>query len=237
MINIQNESSLHNTLKLYYATKFKGKIEVESEKYIYDIVCPKNHIIEIQTQNLSSLYKKIEYILDHKNTLTLVHPVVIKKTIYNYDSDNVLISKSTSSKKGHYLDIFSELTKIYPFLLHKKFTLKVLEINMIEERLNLLQKTQSKNKRRRYKKNWQKTNKRLENLICEHTIKTKDDYKALLPPLPTLFSSKELRLALEENNVPSRIYNNCTIILWVLVRMGLIEKVKTENRYRYYKFV
>lgn len=236
MINIENESSLHNTLKIFYATQHNGQTEVKADGHIYDIVTENGEIIEIQTQNLSALYKKLSHILDKNKKVTLVHPIPVKKKICLYAEDGTIISKRASSKKGHLYDIFSELTKIYPLLLNPNFSLKVLEISMIEERIKTNKNVQSKNKRRRFRKDWNKTNKRLEEIIQEHTLKTKEDYKNFLPPLPQEFCSKDLKEILKKEKAPARLYNNATIILWVLSRMELITQTKTEKRFRYYKF-
>lgn len=237
MINIENESSLHNTLKAYYCSMYEGKTEVNSDNHIYDIVAKNGTIIEIQTQNLSSLYKKIKDILEIQNKkIILVHPVVISKKINVYDSEGKLISSRKSSKKGNIYDIFSQLTKIYPFLLNKNFKLEIIEVNIIEERIKTNSKVQSLNKRRRRKLDWNKTNKRLEEIINTICFSTKDDYLSLLPHnLPEQFSSKELKEKLKELKIPARIYNNSNIILWVLSRMELIVQTDTKNRFKYYK--
>lgn len=234
MINIENESSLHNTLKIYYATRTKGKTEVHADGHIYDIVSEAGEIIEIQTKNLSSLYNKLQDILSKNRKVTLVHPIPIKKHICLFAQDGTLISKRASSKKNHLYDIFSELTKIYPFLLNPNFTLKILEVSIIEERIKTEELVQSKNKKRRFRKNWNKINKRLEEIFCEHTFKTGEDYINLLPALPQEFSSADLKDALSKEKVPARICNNSTLILWVLSKMELITLKKTEKRLRYY---
>lgn len=236
MINIQNESSLHNTLKSYYCAHYSGETEVKADGHIYDIVGKDGCIIEIQTKSLSSLYNKIQDILNKNKTLILVHPVVITKTIISYDEEGKIISKRKSSDKGHVLKCFDELTKIYPFLLHKNITLELLEVKIIEERIKTKEKIQSKNKRRRYKLNWNKSNKRLEEIISTKVLKTKEDYFSLLPQnLPEEFSSKELKAELKLLKVPARIYNNCNLIIWVLSKMELLIPTKVEKRFRYYK--
>lgn len=237
MINIENESSLHNTLKVYYASLNNGSTEVKADGHIYDILTADNHVIEIQTKNLGALYKKLEHTLETGKKVTLVHPVAVKNTIYLYDEEGKVLSKRKSSKSGHIYDIFSELTKIYPLLENKNFTLKVLEIKMIEERLKTDKNVQSKNNRRRFRKNWNKINKRLEEILEEHTFSSKQDFIKILPPLPSEFSSKDLKDAMKKQKTPARIYNNPTIILWVLVRMNCIIQTKTEKRFRFYKFV
>lgn len=235
MINTENESSLHNTLKLYYSAMYKGQTEIKENGFIYDVVCDDNLIIEIQTKNLSSLYKKITSILNSNKKLILVHPVVIEKQIILYDKDRNIISKRKSSSKGDLLDLFSELTKIYPLLLHPNFTLEVLEISLIEERMRTLEKEQSKNNRRRFKKNWQKINKRLNQILVTHKLTTQNDYYTLLPKdLPKEFSSKELKECLIKENKPKKICKNPNLIIWVLSKMGLIKQTCIKNRFHYY---
>ena len=113
MINIQNESSLHNTLKLYYANRNSGLTEVEKEGHIYDIVGKDDQIIEIQTKNLCALENKIKDTLEKKYKITIVYPLVITNRIYFTDEEGKLVSKRKSPKKGNIYDIFDELTKIY----------------------------------------------------------------------------------------------------------------------------
>lgn len=235
MINIENESSLHNTLKAYYCAMNNGQTEVKADSHIYDIVAQDGTIVEIQTQNLSSLYKKIEDVLQRNKKIILVYPQVIAKRINYYDDEGKLLSSRKYSKKGHIVDIFSQLTKIYPFLLNPDFTLEVVEVNIIEERIKTKDKVQSKNERRRFRQNWIKQNKRLEEIIQTRRFNTAQDYFNLLPPLPEQFSSKEIKALLHKEKVPSKIANNSNLILWVLVRMNLIEQTQIKNRFRYYK--
>jgi len=235
MINIENESSLHNTLKVFYATQTNGSTEVKADGHIYDILTPDNQVIEIQTRNLSALLGKLTHILETGKKVILVHPIPVETRIYLYDEEGKLISKRKSPKNGHLYDIFSELTRIYPLFENENFTLKLLEIKMIEERLRTKEITQSKNKRRRFRKNWNKTNKRLEEIVQEHCFSSKEDLIKILPPLPNEFCSKDLKNILKAKKVPAKIYNNPSLILWVLARMECIVQTKVEKRFRYYR--
>ena len=232
-----NESSLHHTLKILYSELYDGQTEVPLDGHIYDIVTNKGNIIEIQTKNLSKLYDKIEDTIKHHRNIKIVHPVPIIKTIETYDKNHKIISKRKSPVKGSIYDIFKELTKIYPYLLNKHFSLEIIEIDLIEERLKTDKPVQTKNKSRRFKKDWIKTDKKLEKIITTKIFNKKEDYLTLLPnTLPDEFSNKELKQALkEEKSVPARIYNNCNIITWVLLRMNLIEEIGKKSRSYYYK--
>ena len=229
-INTYNESSLHNTLKVFYAQKFDGKTEVECEGHIYDILCDDGHVIEIQTKNLSKLAGKIKDALDKGHKVTLVYPLVYRTRIITTDEEGKLVSNRLSPKKGCIYDIFREVTGLTNILLNKKFTLEVLIINMIEHRVRTDEAVQTKNKSRRFKRNWLKVNKRLDEILETKQFKTKKDYIALLPPeLPQEFCAKDIAKA---NPSLSRYAH---LILWVLVRIPIIEQTTIQNRTRYYK--
>ena len=237
-INIYNESSLHNTLKTYYAVSRDGNTEIKLDGYIYDVVTKDNQVYEIQTKNLSKLLPKIMTALENGRKITVVHPIIISKKIFLYDEDGkTLLSKRKSPRKETLYSIFDELTGIYPVLLNKNFTLELLEINMIEERKKACEPIQSKNNRRRFKRDWIKTNKRLEEIISTRHFKTEKDYLSLLPAsLPKEFCAKDLSAAFRlEQTFPPEAAKKAHLIIWVYSRMGIIEYLENRNRNRYYK--
>lgn len=235
--SILNESSLHNTLKIFYSIQRKGKTEVKKDGFIFDIIDQDNQIIEIQTQNLSKMQKKIEYAIDKKLKFKLVYPLVISRKIHIENEVTHECSQRKSPVKGSIYDIFKELTKIYPYLLMENFSLDVVFVDIIEQRILGNQAIQSKNKRRRYKKNWNKINKRLDKLLEIKTFKKKEDYLNLLPKdLALEFSSKDLAIALSKNKkITKKIINNSYLLIWVFNKMNIISPVKKEKRSIYYK--
>ncbi len=229
-INTYNESSLHNTLKIFYAEKFGGETEVECEGHIFDILCDDGHVIEIQTKNLSKLASKIKDALDKGHKVTLVYPLVYRTRIISTDEQGKLVSNRLSPKKGCIYDIFRELTGLTDILLNKKFTLEVITINMIEHRIRTQEPVQTSNKSRRFKRNWIKVNKRLDEILETRTFHKKKDYLSLLPEnLPEEFCAKDISKA------NSSLARYAHLILWVLVRIPLIEQTRTQNKSRYYK--
>ncbi len=232
-----NESNLHHSLKVLYSEIYEGQTEVEKDGYIYDIVSKNGNIIEIQTRNLSKLLKKIQETIKNGHNIKIVHPLVITKRIKTYDEGNKLLSNKKSPKRGNIYDIFKEITGLYPILLNPHFSLEIVEIEMTEERRITSEPVQSKNKKRRYKQNWLKTNKYLEEIINTRRFNKKEDYLSFLPPnLPEEFSTNDLRKELEKDkNIPARIYKNPNLITWVLLHMNLIENTKTIKRAKYYK--
>ena len=223
-INTYNESSLHNTLKIFYAEKYAGKTEVEAEGHIYDILCEDGQVIEIQTKNLSKLAGKIKDAIEHGHKVRLVYPLVYRTRIILTSENGELISKRLSPKKGCIYDICRELTGMTDLLLNKKFTLEVITINMIEHRVRTEAPVQTTNKSRRFRKNWLKVNKRLEDILETKQFKTKKDYLSLLPAnMPEEFCAKDLTL-------PKYAH----ILLWVLSRIPVIKQTRPKGNTKYY---
>ena len=231
-----NESSLHNTLKKVYAFQNDGQTEVELNGHIYDILTKNKEAIEIQNQNLYHLLPKIKDTIDKEIKIKVVYPVIVKKDIELYDKNKNLLRKSKSPVKGCIYSIFKEIKGIYPVLLNPLFKLEIPFINITEIRLQEDLAVQSKNKKRRYKRDWNKSNKKLKEIIETKCFSSKKDYLSLIPAdLPEEFYSKDLENSLKAMKMPARIYKNSNLILWVLSRMEIIELTKTEQRRNYYK--
>lgn len=225
-----NESSLHKSLKIIYSEIYDGQTEVKKYNHVYDIITKKGNAIEIQTKNLSKLLPKIYDTIQKGHNIKLVHPVILENTIELYDSQNNLLSKRKSPKKQNIYSIFKELTGIYEVLLNRHFSLEIVYIKMTETRMRTLENVQSQNKRRRFKKNWIKTNKRLEEIIETKHFNSKDDYLKLLPELPDTFSSKDLEEKIGKKNNPN-------LILWVFSHMNIIKHVESQGRKKIYKII
>lgn len=231
-----NESSLHKELKNLYCLKYNGKTEVSCEGHVYDILTKDNNVIEIQTKNLRQLLPKIDDALEKGHKVTVVHPVVITKTIKTYNLENKCISSKKSPKKGHIYDLFRELTGIFPVLLNKNFTLEIPEINIIETREKKGEKVQTLQKSRRYKRDWIKTDKKLDSINSVIKFTCKKDYINLLPcGLAQEFCAKDINnLLIKDSNIPKRLAYSGNLILWVLLRMEVIKETQKKGRTKYY---
>lgn len=239
MINTYNETRLHKTLKELYALQNEGsKTEVPCGKYIADIMKEDGSIIEIQTGTLSSLAGKIEYFSDEKRHVTVVFPLPVEKFIEKTDECTGKTSRKKSPKKMRLTSVFRELTKLYPFLLSRNFTFIVLETQITEERTVYGTKMQSKNGRRRFMKNWQKTGKRLDSIIGEHVFHGKTSWKKLLP---NCFFSTEMEFTSTlfhreiEKKFPGTTKKESDLMLWVYTKMLFFERLeeKKGNSYIY----
>ena len=232
-----NESSLHKTLKKLYSIQKEGsQTEVELDGHVYDIVTTDNQVIEIQNLNVSKLFNKCKDALEKGRKVTIVHPVIIEKTICLVKNDGT-VKKRKSPKKGSIYSLCRELTGIYPLLLEKNFKLEVPLITISEIREQTDYPVQSKNNKRRIKRDWIKTNKQLEKIIDIKTFNSKSDYIALLPiELPELFTIKDVKNKLSENKeLPSSACKNANILLWLLSKMNLISKIDKKGKAYVYK--
>ena len=107
---------------------------------------------------------------------------------------------------------------------------------MTEERVRTNEPVQSKNGRRRFRRNWNKTGKRLDTIINTRRFSKAEDYLNLLPPLPELFCAKDLKNAISsQSELPARASGNAHLIIWVLAHAGLIEEIEKKGRTKYYK--
>jgi hypothetical protein len=236
MINTYSESSLHKTLKGIYALKDGCRTEVKQDGKIYDIVDQEENVIEIQTKNMSKLLTKTMSVLKNGKKIKIVHPVIIEKHIELYEKDGTRISRRKSPVKGSIYDIFDELTGLYPVLLDKNFSLDVLEITMTEFRIRTPGPVQSPNGRRRFRKNWNKTDKTLNKILKTHTFCSAENYLKLIPKqcFPE-FSAKELAGALKaDKTLPPSAASRAHLIIWVLNKMNLIKIKGIKNKSRYY---
>ncbi len=237
MINTYNESSLHKSLKTLYSINNDSQIEVERDGHIYDILQKDGRVIEIQTKNVSKLYSKIKDAIDKGHKCLIVHPIVNEKIIITKDSSGKILSKRKSPKKESIYHLFRELTGIYPLLLDKNFSLELPFVSITEERLKTEDKVQSKNKKRRFKKDWIKIDKKL-NFISERKIfSSKEDYMSLIPFKKgedfTVNDLKKRILLLHD--IQKSELNNISLMLWLYRHMGLIELIGKEGRSYLYR--
>jgi len=235
--SILNESSLHHSLKVLYQEIYEGQTETEQDGFIYDIVTKNGNIIEIQTKNLAKLLPKLLKTIENGHNIKLIHPVPLTTRIELKDEEGKIISKRKSPKKGSIYSIFRELTGLYPVLTNPHFSLEVVEIEMTEERVRTTEPVQSKNGRRRFRRNWNKTGKRLDSIINTRRFSKPQDYLNLLPPLPQPFCAKDLKTALDKQKDIPKHTADAHLIIWVLSHAELIEQVETKNRSKYYNVV
>ncbi len=134
MIRTIRESSIHATLKRIYEEP-GDQIEKSVDKYVIDIVRGKL-LIEIQTQNFSTIRKKLENLIQNYRVL-LIHPIIQDKWIINLDSirKNIL-RKRLSPEHGSILNIFKELIYISDLISNPNLILEIILIQAEEIRVS-----------------------------------------------------------------------------------------------------
>lgn len=239
MINTLNETHLHKTLKTIYALKNpESKTEAIIGKSIADILTKEGNVIEIQTASLSHLEPKIRKFIAEGRNITVVYPLAEEKYIETFSQEKKLLRKKKSPKKMCIYGIFKELTKLTPYLLDRHFTLEVIGVSYAEERTLTEEPVQSKNKMRRYKKNWLKTGKRLISIRSTTILHGKKSYKALIPSntegLNDFFTVKDLYHAIKakEKNAKEQ---DARLMAWVYTRLTLFTKEGIKGRSYIYK--
>ena len=237
MINTLNETSLHKSLKAIYRIQCNGKSEVKIGAYIADILCPDGGIIEIQTGTLGKLLKKTEFFLSEKRKIKIVYPLATVKYIETKDAATGKITRRKSPLKKNIYSVFKEITALIPILLEKNFTLEILFVKTTEIRTKTKIPEQSENKRRRFKKDWQKTDKKLNEITGTKIFSCTKDYMELIPKeLPYEFCSKDIAEALKKDSTkPKNAANSANLIAWLFVRMNIFEHTETKNRRKFYK--
>ena len=232
-----NESSLHKSLKKLYSLDEGSRTEVELDGYIYDIVTKENDVIEIQNLNVSKLKDKIITALNNNRKIKIVHPVISKKIIETYTSDQKLLHRRTSPKKETIYSVLKELTGIHPLLLKEGFTLELPFISMTEKRIKTEEPVQTKNKKRHFKRDWIKTDKKLKEIFETRCLCSRGDYLNLLPKdIPESFTTSDIRAALRQQKKTSQAdLKNINLLVWLLSRMEIIEPCGKKGNSIIYK--
>ncbi len=121
-------TSLHSSIKDWYSLP-GDRLEVKVGNFIVDIVRD-DLLIEIQTQNFSAIRRKMQSLVADHN-VRLVYPIPEKKWIVRVaESNDEVISRRKSPKRGRLVDLFDELVWMPLLVREPSFAMEVL---MIEE--------------------------------------------------------------------------------------------------------
>lgn len=217
-IGTLGERTLHAALKLYYEPD-TDLHEVGVGRFVADIKSD-GGIIEIQTRRFASLAKKLDAFLP-EGPVTVVYPLAAKKWIAMLDPETgTLGEKRKSPKKETPLDALWELSFILPHLGDANLTVRLPMLEVLEFR-------------RRGGRRWKNSTTRLErlplDLLDEAVLRTKDDYRALLPPgLPPVFTAADFKAAAKRSNHFTQKALKTLCALGVTERCG-----KVRNAYLY----
>jgi ribosomal protein S25 len=219
-IGMENESSLHRSLKFHYA--LPGKTEEERAGFICDAIGEENEAVEIQTGNFTVLKKKIPALLK-EGKVRLIYPVIVNKTIELYDNEGNLVYKKKSPKKGRAWDIFNELIYAPALIKMRGLTIEIALVNATERRKN-------DGKGSYHRKGISIEDRILENIVERIIFKKRRDWQRFLPQKgeitkKTLVSAAQIKPLLAQR------------ILYVLEKAGMVKKLGKQERSWVYQTV
>jgi hypothetical protein len=213
------ENSLHEGVKRWYAEP-GDLIEENVEGYLIDVVRGEQ-LIEIQTSNFSAIKKKLAKFVPH-HRVRLVHPVSQRKWIVRIDTDEKMISRRRSPRRGRIEDVFLELVYMPTLIREPNFSLEVLLIHSEEVLID-----DGRGSWRR--KGWSIHDRRLLEVVESHLFSDPRDFQGLLPEsLQPEFTTRQLSktLGLRPNIAQKMVYT--------LRNMGAIEAIGKRGRAHVY---
>ena len=223
VIGTLSEKTLHAILKDYFESNSEYQ-EVKINGYFAD-VARAGEIYEIQTRDLYRLSPKISTFIV-ENRVTVVYPVSLSKKIFWMDSETgECLSQRKSSKKEKEIDVLAELYGLREFLLHERFRVCLLLLEVNEYRIP---DGQGKDKKKRATK----LDRYPTALVDEIYLETAEDYLRFLPKdLPEIFTSAEFsRIARCRLFVAQRALN-------ILTKLGLLQVIGKDGRRNQYKIL
>lgn len=211
MIGTQNESSLHASLKEYFAEP-GDIVEGHVDGYHIDVV-QEDRLIEVQTGNFSSIKKKLLALLQN-HEVHLVYPIVVRRDIVKVAPETgELLSTRKSPKQEDVYDLFSELMRIPQLILHPRLTVEVVFIKEREIRCD------------DGRGSWRRggvsiVDRSLTEVVDRRSFSSPWDYLSLLPQnLACPFTTKDLSCLAQ---VPRAKAQRAT---YTLKKAGLLEEV------------
>ncbi len=212
-ININNEKSLHSSIKQWYAMP-GDRLEVKVDKYIIDLV-REDSLIEIQTRNFSAIGNKLRALALY-NKVTLVHPIAIEKYIVTMEETEKVISRRKSPKKGKLVDLFDELVRIPDLIAQENFILEILMTKEEEIRCK-----DGKGSWRR--KGISIVDRKLVQVVEKVIFKEAKDFMRFLPEeLPRDFTNKDLAKMLKITIYKARKVTYCLKKIMIIKEVGKI---------------
>ena len=183
-IGTLNEKPLHAALKEWYARP-EDKLEASVDGFTVDILRG-DLLIEIQTQNLSRLRRKLVQLLA-QHAVRVVYPIARERWIVRKSRNGRrVLGRRKSPKRGGMESLFEELVSIAPLMAHPNFSLHVVGIQ--EEQIR--HQDIGRSWRR---KGWVIQERRLLQVVDQWLYETPRDMMKILPTgLPEPFTTKEL---------------------------------------------
>ena len=219
-IGMLGEKTLHSALKYYYEPNESS----HEQKALGSIADIKNEegIIEVQTGSLGALRPKLARYLATTH-VTVVHPVIRKKTIIWIDEKTFKTTRAHSSKRGRLEDAFQQIMYLGPLPSDPGLDI-ALPILDIEER-RLIKGV------KRGRRIYETLDKIPTALIDEAILTCPEDYLYFVPE-ELLFKQEGFTVA--ELKKPTKYSDaSARALLYTLMNMGLLKRERHGSAYYY----
>ena len=227
-IGTMGEKSLHAVLKWYYEPD-GTRHEIPLGSYVADIV-GEHGVIEIQTRGVAHLKPKLSELLE-TTSVTVVHPVILRKRIVNLDGNTGEVTfERFSPKRGSLYTAIRELYSLKPLLPQQRLTVRLPLLEADEIRSFGVRTRRRKKQRTRqgeYVSDLIPTD-----IVDEIILAQPSDYEIFLPGhLSGSFGAAELAEAAATDLPAARR------VLNLLTFLGLTEAIGKDGRRTVYRRV
>jgi hypothetical protein len=219
-ITTRNESSLHRSLKFRYSEN--GATETPVGDYVCDGLSGDGEYIEVQTGSFGPLKEKVKF-LTQSGKVRIIPPIISQKRIELYNPDGSLLRKRKSPAKGSAWDVFNALLYAPELPLLKNLAIELAFVDVIEKRLD--------DGRGSWRRRGVSITDRLIGAWRESIVLSKPkDYHQFIPfSKGDSFSVRDLA---EKAGINAALARKA---VYVLAKMGLIERTGKQGRFLLYQ--
>jgi len=219
VIETLNENSLHNKLKSIYCPP-NAKKECIVGRYVCDILCNDNRIIEIQTCNFRNMKKKLEELL-RNHIVEIVYPISVNTYIRTLDNNGNEKGIHLSPLHGSIFQICREISTIKHLINEKNLKIRVVYVESITTKID------DKKGRSRYKKP-RIVEKDLSKIINEEFYEnTTELLSSILSRLPETFTTENI----EKQGYKRR----SNYVIWFFKKLNMIIEIGKLGTRKLYK--
>lgn len=214
------EKRLHRILKEFISEE-EGTQEISVGRYTADLLVG-DEITEIQTKSLRPLAPKLRYYLKETDyRVTVVHPILVEKTLIRADRETgEIFSMKKSPKKGRVTDGLAELYPIASLLTSERLRVRFLLLRVDEVRYS---------ERVRYRKTGAYDSELFpREVLGDVVLQSPEDYRIFLPEGVSDFTAAEYA---KHTKLRGRhVYS----ALNTLSAIGLLRREQEGKKYRYF---
>lgn len=218
MIETLNENSLHNKLKAIYCPP-NAKNECVVSKYVCDILCNDNRIIEIQTCNFRNMKKKLEELLK-EHVIEIIYPISVNTYIKTLNAEGKERGVHLSPLHGSIFQVCREISAIKHLIDEKNLKIRLVYIESITTKLD------DKKGRSRYKKP-RIVEKELSKIINEEFYENIGELlSSMLAKLPKTFTTEDIeKLGYKRRS---------NYVIWFFKKLNMITEIGKQGSRKLY---